>query len=132
MSVCVSGLGEFGAHALNADHQCVRCGEFDFAALAGELGALRAVVDALRITLSAVDYITSPGLGASVVLLGPGADVIDYRALLIKYIDHVGQEEGTVFLTNWKRPPERFTDAEWSELGRLADEAAEPTSLHLS
>jgi hypothetical protein len=86
MSVCISRFGEFGTHTLNANHECVRCGTFDMAAL------------------------------------GPGARTY-YRTLLIKYIDHVGREEGTVFLDSLaggRRRPGRFTDGEWAELNHLA------------
>lgn len=60
------------------------------------------------------------------MVLGEPASVIDYRALLIKYIDHVSREEGSTFLVEWKRPEGRFTDAEWAEL--KAAEAA-PSAL---
>lgn len=51
--------------------------------------------------------------------------MIDYRALLSKYISHVGQEEGTTFL--FDRPPSsyndvEFTDEEWAELQLLEGE----------
>ena len=49
----------------------------------------------------------------------------DYRALLKKYMQHVGDCEGVLFLRN--RPNknwpggDRFTDAEWEELNRIAE-----------
>lgn len=122
MSACISRFGEFGTHTLNADHECVRCGTFDTAALAGELGALRAVLDGLRaLVLGAVS--AQPRPGTDITVLGPGVAVIDYRTLLIKYIDHVGREEGTAFLDSLaggRRRPGRFTDGEWAELNHLA------------
>ena len=45
---------------------------------------------------------------------------MDYRTLLIRYMDHVGNEEGTVFLS--RRPAGRFSDDEWFELTQLAHE----------
>jgi hypothetical protein len=49
---------------------------------------------------------------------------VDYEALLRKYIDHVGWEEGTTFLSDWRRRgPVSFTDEEWIELQRLDDGA---------
>lgn len=42
---------------------------------------------------------------------------IDYRMLLLKYIHHVGEEEGSTFIT-WL-PPEHFTPEERAELERL-------------
>lgn len=56
-----------------------------------------------------------------IMVLGEPASTVDYRALLVRYIGHVGDEEGTVFLNDDKRPPGRFTDAEWAELCNLAD-----------
>lgn len=47
-----------------------------------------------------------------------GRAPMDYRALLIRYMDHVGNEEGTVFLS--RRPSGRFSDDEWFELTQLA------------
>lgn len=62
------------------------------------------------------------------VLENPAA-IIDYRDLLIKYIEHVAAEEGTTYLVEWKRPDRRFSDEEWAELGRLADALPEPKPL---
>lgn len=46
---------------------------------------------------------------------------MDYRDLLLKYINHVGEEEGTTFLS-WDRH-DHFTEEEWDELQRLDVEA---------
>lgn len=50
----------------------------------------------------------------------------DYRSLLVRYIQHVGECEGTYFLSDGYRPlPEwawAFTDAEWEHLWSLAQE----------
>lgn len=51
---------------------------------------------------------------------------MDYRALLKKYIEHVGVAEGTDFLADsergsWTDSPE-FTDEEWRMLQVLRDE----------
>lgn len=44
----------------------------------------------------------------------------DCRQLLKKYIDHVGEEEGVIFLSF--RPDGRFTDEEWAELQAISEE----------
>lgn len=44
---------------------------------------------------------------------------MDYRKLLKKYIEHVGEEEGTSFLN---RKGKMFTDDEWEELQEVVDE----------
>ena len=44
--------------------------------------------------------------------------MIDYRELLIKYIAHIGAEEGITFIDPW-RMADRFTDEEQAELERL-------------
>lgn len=52
--------------------------------------------------------------------------MLDYRKLLWKYMNHVGDYEGSTFLTN--RPAtiasisEHFTDDEWAELKVIEDE----------
>ena len=50
---------------------------------------------------------------------------IDHRALLRKYIEHVGQAEGVTFLHHerhlWPGFP-IFTDQEWHELRQIAEE----------
>lgn len=46
---------------------------------------------------------------------------MDYKELLKKYMDHVGQCEGIYFLADWRRT-EGFTDEEWNELIRLVNE----------
>jgi hypothetical protein len=45
---------------------------------------------------------------------------MNYRDLLIRYIDHVGQCEGTEFLTDSYRLMSELTDEEWDELVRLS------------
>lgn len=51
---------------------------------------------------------------------------MDHRALLIKYINHVGEYEGSTFLSDHSRSayPDMpvFTDEEWAELQRLQSE----------
>lgn len=43
---------------------------------------------------------------------------MDYRELLMKYIEHVGEEEGITFIN--RQPREGlFSDEEWAELERL-------------
>ena len=42
---------------------------------------------------------------------------MDYKALLQKYIRHVGEEEGVTFIED--RKPEYATEEEWAELERL-------------
>lgn len=49
--------------------------------------------------------------------------MMDYRTLLLKYIVFVGEEEGTDFIQEWRRPPGEFFDDEWIELELLASEA---------
>lgn len=49
----------------------------------------------------------------------------DHERLLRKYIEYVGFAEGTDFITSVDRRHEagvEFTEAEWSELTRLAEE----------
>lgn len=46
---------------------------------------------------------------------------IDHRALLIKYIAHVGNEEGTTLIRD-RTPQPSFTVEEWAELVACADE----------
>jgi hypothetical protein len=47
---------------------------------------------------------------------------MDYRALLLKYINHVGECEGVTFIADHHRRPDLFTDEEWAELCRLDDD----------
>lgn len=42
---------------------------------------------------------------------------MDYKQLLLKYINLVGQQEGVTFI-NWASPPD-FTEEEITELNRL-------------
>jgi hypothetical protein len=51
---------------------------------------------------------------------------MDYRALLQKYIDHVGDREGVDFLAAHHRQPGHFTDEEWQELQVLGGWAPAP------
>lgn len=52
---------------------------------------------------------------------------MDHRQLLKKYIYHVGECEGTTFLSDLHRPlskyREAFTDEEWAELQKLENES---------
>lgn len=53
---------------------------------------------------------------------------MDYRELLRKFINHVGDCEGVTFLRNVDRT-DWFTDEEWAELQKLRDETpCGPTS----
>jgi hypothetical protein len=47
--------------------------------------------------------------------------MIDYERLLVAYIAHVGACEGTDFLSDGYRSWSKWTDAEWTELQRLAE-----------
>jgi len=58
------------------------------------------------------------GRGVQVARQGDGGFTLsgmDYRALLVKYINHVGYEEGSTFLVHQGHEIE-FTDEEWAEL----------------
>lgn len=57
----------------------------------------------------------SPEQAAKVV------DLLNTQWLLIRYIEHVGQCEGSVFLAPWHRTPDLFSDEEWAELERLSE-----------
>lgn len=47
---------------------------------------------------------------------------INYKDLLIKYINHVAENEGVTFIKDtWKS--EDFTESEWAELVKLDGEA---------
>lgn len=48
---------------------------------------------------------------------------MDYRELLKKYIDHVGESEGVTFLSH--DDLNRFTSEEWAELRLLDVEGTE-------
>lgn len=52
----------------------------------------------------------------SLTELFDSAIVVDYKELLGKYINHVGEQEGTAFLSD--RHKELFTDEEWEVLTR--------------
>ena len=46
---------------------------------------------------------------------------IDYRELLIKYIEYIVEMEGTDYLGYERRPP-IFSESEWDKLCELAEE----------
>jgi hypothetical protein len=49
---------------------------------------------------------------------------MDYEALLKKYVQHVGEYEGSTFI-NWLNSPHcdvKFTDEEVAELERISEE----------
>ena len=46
---------------------------------------------------------------------------MDYRELLKKYINHVGECEGITFL-RYGEKPDFITDEEWAELQKIAKE----------
>lgn len=58
----------------------------------------------------------------------PGA-LMDFRSLLVKYIAHVGDTEGTDFL-GARRRTSSFTDEEWAALKTLATESITPSTKH--
>ena len=49
--------------------------------------------------------------------------MIDYKALLLKYINHVAENEGVTFIKDTWRNEDMFSEAEWDELVKLDDEA---------
>ncbi len=49
--------------------------------------------------------------------------MIDYKALLLKYINHVAENEGVTFIKDTWRNEDMFSKAEWDELVKLDDEA---------
>jgi hypothetical protein len=49
--------------------------------------------------------------------------LMDYRDLLLRYINHVGRCEGVVFLWDGNRHEGDFSDEEWTELEKLDAEA---------
>jgi len=49
--------------------------------------------------------------------------MIDYKALLLKYINHVAENEGVTFIKDTWRNEDMFSEAEWAELVKLDDEA---------
>lgn len=51
--------------------------------------------------------------------------MIDYKALLLKYINHVAENEGVTFIKDTWRNEDMFSKAEWDELVKLDDEAWE-------
>jgi hypothetical protein len=52
-------------------------------------------------------------------------DYPDYRTLLLKYINHVGECEGTTFLSDRWHDDRLFTDEEWSVMQQLDKESYE-------
>ena len=49
---------------------------------------------------------------------------MNYRELLIKYINMVGEEEGVSFIDHDFKPID-FTEEEWEEMKKLDDESRE-------
>lgn len=49
--------------------------------------------------------------------------MIDYKSLLLKYINHVAENEGVTFIKDTWRNEDMFSEAEWDELVKLDDEA---------
>ena len=49
--------------------------------------------------------------------------MIDYKALLLKYINHVAENEGVTFIKDTWRNEDIFSESEWDELVKLDDEA---------
>ena len=49
--------------------------------------------------------------------------MIDYKALLLKYINHVAENEGVTFIKDTWRNKDIFSEAEWAELVKLDEEA---------
>jgi PHD/YefM family antitoxin component YafN of YafNO toxin-antitoxin module len=48
----------------------------------------------------------------------------NYRDLLKKYIEHVGEEEGITFLGDSRKNSNIFSEEEWEELKELEYESA--------
>jgi len=48
---------------------------------------------------------------------------MDYRVLLLKYINHVGRIEGTDFLGDFYSSVGFFTQEEWDEINKLGEES---------
>lgn len=48
--------------------------------------------------------------------------MIDYKTLLLKYIELVGYNEGISFISKRYKPDNLFTDEEWNELERLDED----------
>ena len=48
---------------------------------------------------------------------------MDYKNLLLKYINHVADNEGVIFIKEYCRNDELFTQEEWDELVKLGEEA---------
>lgn len=49
--------------------------------------------------------------------------MIDYKALLLKYINHVAENEGVTFIKDTYRNEDVFSGDEWNELVKLDEEA---------
>ena len=47
----------------------------------------------------------------------------NYKDLLLKYINHVAENEGVTFIKDTWRNEDFFTEAEWDELVKLDEEA---------
>lgn len=48
---------------------------------------------------------------------------MNYKDLLLKYINHVAENEGVTFIKEHCRNDDLFTEAEWGELVKLDEEA---------
>ena len=49
--------------------------------------------------------------------------MIDYKLLLLKYINHVAENEGVTFIKDTWRNEDMFSETEWDELVKLDHEA---------
>ena len=47
----------------------------------------------------------------------------DYKDLLLKYINHVAENEGVTFIKDTWRNENMFSEEEWAELVKLDEEA---------
>ena len=59
-----------------------------------------------------------------------GAKASNYRELLRKYIDHVGDCEGVTFISMQHRRPGTFTEEEWAVLREIDGSSDENERLH--
>ena len=46
---------------------------------------------------------------------------MDYKELLRKYIEHVGDVEGTYFISSIYRDSSMFSEEEWNELIKISN-----------
>lgn len=77
----------------------------------------RAAAIAVQRLLDAMDGVRPP-----VRVMESDRERVDHRSLLARYMSYVGEQEGTDFVGGSPKP-DKFTDAEWAELQRLASEA---------